>query len=565
MNRDEQLTYRWLRGLKDNLLKEDKIKDHVRGNAAVAANDVGALDVDFTQSGGDYIELDPKWVSQNIIPVTLVNGSTLEFHKKYANQLAKAFEVACRATGWTPENRSVGYCPQSSGGFVSRRSRAKDQQNLPVEQRSIGGHAWGTNVDFGAAENPYGPGTGKIRKYPAFINAMKQNGFIWGGDWSTPDDMHFEVNMSGKPVPLTSDTGGTSEYSSGSEEQQPYDFKSSFSRWIDSLIKEGASSKLSDEQIAKLLYDVGFRDEDLVTAVRIVIGESGGNPSVTNVNVGASGKYKNSVDRGLFQFNNVAFPNFSDEDAFNPIKNAEYAFRVYKKVGFKPWRGKTQFHTLKHSDGTPDTDKIERAKNAVAKLTGYVSTGNYEYLPNGTSSSETASSSATEAVPFDFKSSFSNKLQNILKENKNIFDDVYLIKDKTNDKIFDKHKKLFTSMLEFYNDELKFELPVSIRFIDNLENAKTPLGKTGYYNPDKASITIFTTGRLLKDIMRSLGHELIHHKQHCKKPFQHDNTPEGYAQKDKILRRKEKEAYLFGNMLFRDWEDNYKTKYKGVF
>jgi hypothetical protein len=48
-------------------------------------------------------------------------------------------------------------------------------------------------------------------------------------------------------------------------------------------------------------------------------------------------------------------------------------------------------------------------------------------------------------------------------------------------------------------------------------------------------------------------------------PFEHKDTPDGYAQSDKRLRRKEKEAYLFGNMLFRDFEDNYKTKHKGVF
>jgi hypothetical protein len=37
-------------------------------------------------------------------------------------------------------------------------------------------------------------------------------------------------------------------------------------------------------------------------------------------------------------------------------------------------------------------------------------------------------------------------------------------------------------------------------------------------------------------------------------------TELGYAQKDPHLRAMERQAYEKGNMLFRDWEDNYKRK-----
>ena len=140
--------------------------------------------------------------------------------------------------------------------------------------------------------------------------------------------------------------------------------------------------------------------------------------------------------------------------------------------------------------------------------------------------------------------------------------DKFKLKDKTKDHKLEKNKKVLLDMLSFYDKKLKFEKPVLIKFIDDEENAGKILGKTAFYDPDKTSITIFTTNRLLKDILRSLGHELIHHKQHCKDEFHDVQTFEGYAQKDKKLRRKEKEAYLFGNMLFRDWEDNYKSNHK---
>lgn len=72
---------------------------------------------------------------------------------------------------------------------------------------------------------------------------------------------------------------------------------------------------------------------------------------------------------------------------------------------------------------------------------------------------------------------------------------------------------------------------------------------------------LYTQGRHIKDILRSLSHELVHHHQNCRGDFGDDaNTNEGYAQNDEHLREMEREAYECGNMIFRDWEDNLKSK-----
>jgi hypothetical protein len=61
--------------------------------------------------------------------------------------------------------------------------------------------------------------------------------------------------------------------------------------------------------------------------------------------------------------------------------------------------------------------------------------------------------------------------------------------------------------------------------------------------------------------MRSLSHELVHHSQNCRGDFDGGiATVDGYAQEDGHLREMEREAYETGNMIFRDWEDNYKSK-----
>ena len=116
--------------------------------------------------------------------------------------------------------------------------------------------------------------------------------------------------------------------------------------------------------------------------------------------------------------------------------------------------------------------------------------------------------------------------------------------------------------LPYAHKKLGFNKPVDINFISDPENAKDPLGKTAYYDPSKMEITIFVDKRHVKDILRSLSHELVHHSQNCRGEFDSGGTTEpGYAQKNPHMRKMEAEAYLLGNgFLFRDWEDQLKQK-----
>jgi hypothetical protein len=384
--KNDNLTYDWLdfvalQKSHKKTISEDKIKDFVSGRDIAVAKDIGVYDADFSSTHGDFISLDPSWISSNIVNVNLINGGKAQFHKKYADRLQKAFEAACRATGWTPENQSKGYCPKPNGGFVQRRSRAPSESVKPVEQRQIGGHAWGTSVDLGSAqENPMGGG-GKIRQYPEFINAMKQGGFIWGGDWSNKDDMHFEVSVTGAPVPETGEglVGGSDTLSSGPS---------------------------SDSSISSSLKTI-----------------------------------------------------------------------------------------------------------------------------------------------FSIKEGKSNK-------------EIFSINDESKKQIYSKYQKYFDSLLKHLKEELKLTRAVKINLLDDEKNSKKVLGKTGSYINHKEEVVVYTTGRHIKDIMRSLSHELVHHRQNIRGEFSnHEPTKRGYAQSDKHLRNMEKEAYLKGNILFRDWEDNY--KYRG--
>lgn len=138
------------------------------------------------------------------------------------------------------------------------------------------------------------------------------------------------------------------------------------------------------------------------------------------------------------------------------------------------------------------------------------------------------------------------------------------IVDQSNSGLYSQNQDLINNFTDYSSKNLDFDKPVKVYFMNDEENAKDPLGKTGFYNPDTMEIKIYVTGRHLKDILRSISHELIHHVQNCRGDFGSlDSTEAGYAQSNDHLRGMEQEAYTQGNIMnFRDFEDNYKRGIK---
>ena len=125
----------------------------------------------------------------------------------------------------------------------------------------------------------------------------------------------------------------------------------------------------------------------------------------------------------------------------------------------------------------------------------------------------------------------------------------------------DNSEDLFHGLGQFAQKRFGFKKPPSLNLVSDQKNAGKPLGKTAYYDPQSMAVTIYTDNRHTKDILRSLAHELVHHTQN-ENGMLNDSGYHGagYAQKNKDLRKSEKEAYLKGNMCFRDWEDGLKQE-----
>ncbi len=121
---------------------------------------------------------------------------------------------------------------------------------------------------------------------------------------------------------------------------------------------------------------------------------------------------------------------------------------------------------------------------------------------------------------------------------------------------------LLDDFLPYAKEQYGYEQTPTIRFAKDPDNAKNPLGKTGYYEPDHSRITIYIDGRHPKDIMRSISHELVHHAQNGRGDLAGTQGvgEQGYAQNNEHLREMEREAYERGNLCFRDWEDGIKSE-----
>ena len=122
-------------------------------------------------------------------------------------------------------------------------------------------------------------------------------------------------------------------------------------------------------------------------------------------------------------------------------------------------------------------------------------------------------------------------------------------------------KPLLGKLCAYSQQKMGFVHPPRLFLRNDSKNSQNSLGKTAFYDPQEKSVTLFIHNRHPKDILRSFAHELVHHTQNLRgdlSPEKMTSTGVNYAQECPHMRKMEKEAYLKGNMCFRDWEDQYK-------
>ena len=117
----------------------------------------------------------------------------------------------------------------------------------------------------------------------------------------------------------------------------------------------------------------------------------------------------------------------------------------------------------------------------------------------------------------------------------------------------------FGSLLEYMLDQKMNIRPLpQVKIRRDIGEAADFFGRTAYYNPNTNEIVLYVEGRHPKDVMRSFAHEMVHHMQNIEGRLGNIDTTN--TNESDALLELEKEAYLQGNIVFRNWEDSVKNK-----
>ena len=120
-------------------------------------------------------------------------------------------------------------------------------------------------------------------------------------------------------------------------------------------------------------------------------------------------------------------------------------------------------------------------------------------------------------------------------------------------------KEAFGALYQDAKEKYDIQQAPKVILRNDEKNADMLFGRTAFYQPETQTIVVYTTNRHPKDILRSYCHEMLHHVQNERGDLKMgDASNPKYAQDDDHMRKMEMEAYLKGNLLLRDFEDNFK-------
>ena len=115
------------------------------------------------------------------------------------------------------------------------------------------------------------------------------------------------------------------------------------------------------------------------------------------------------------------------------------------------------------------------------------------------------------------------------------------------------NEALIGKFVDFVVDYLGIKTKLSLV----LTTDKSDIETTAFYDIANKIICVYTKERAIGDIMRSIAHEMVHHMQNIEGRLGNIGTTN--TNEDDHLLEIEQEAYLKGNITFRNWEDSIKN------
>ncbi len=119
-------------------------------------------------------------------------------------------------------------------------------------------------------------------------------------------------------------------------------------------------------------------------------------------------------------------------------------------------------------------------------------------------------------------------------------------------------QKYIDSIEQFYLEHgIQIDPMPGVILNNDDQGVDNPFIKTGHFDPANNQIVLFVNGRHLKDVLRTLCHELIHASQHTVDPDSFEDVGVGPLEEDPELEQIESDAFTRGNLMFRKWTEQF--------
>ncbi len=157
------------------------------------------------------LESEPTWVRANVVSHTYPIIGTVSCHRAMVEPLERVMNELVAAG--LQNLIDVRDTKRAGGCFSAREIRTPNG----TSGRNLSRHAWAAAIDINPSTNRFGA---KPTMDARVIYVFRRNGFAWGGTWSIPDGMHFELvgaaRITGSPLPSSTTTTSTTTTSTTS-------------------------------------------------------------------------------------------------------------------------------------------------------------------------------------------------------------------------------------------------------------------------------------------------------------------------------------------------------------
>ncbi len=157
------------------------------------------------------LESDPAWVKRNVIDHEYPVIGRVACHRSMVEPLDAVMREIVAAGLQSLIN--VADTKLAGGCFSAREIRTP----TGTSGRNLSRHAWAAAIDLNPSQNRFGS---KPTMDQRLVYVFRRHGFAWGGTWSIPDGMHFELigepRIAGATLPSSTTTTSTSTTSTTS-------------------------------------------------------------------------------------------------------------------------------------------------------------------------------------------------------------------------------------------------------------------------------------------------------------------------------------------------------------